>query len=353
MLADTTNTAPASASAPGQSLKRRREIVSSSPEPEAQGDKRTRHLLPERIPFPEPTTLLIRLHFKLARFPGVTRVASVPVNWTVAHLHAFVQYLFGWSGRHIYRAEVYSHVVPYAKSNTAKRGEIKSCGRSLAMDDYMRGSDDAEWTCVRTPKFARLYPEDDDEEPMRGREWYRKGTDVRIDEIWNRDIDLNAGEGTCDNTEVGIKYAYDGWEVHILPDGEKHWLSYASPRNVPKIMSAKGAGPIEDDDKPDWEREDNKNKPVDEAILKTESFEKWYVGDMISYAGRKRHRVWTREEEAERQKYLVAKYEARRKEVEEQREAEGEVDEDEDDWLDDHEEVVFYEDYSDYSADGY
>lgn len=101
-----------------------------------------------------------------------------------------------------------------------------------------------------------------------------------------------------------------------------------------------------------WQREDNKNKPVDSAILSTQSFEKWLAGDVISYAGRKRHRVWTKEEEAERQKYLVAKFEAHRAEVEAQRE-EQEEGEEEDDWLDDGEEVQFYEDYSDYSADGY
>lgn len=94
--------------------------------------------------------------------------------------------------------------------------------------------------------------------------------------------------------------------------------------------------------------EDNRNKPVDGAILLHDSFAKWLKGELISYAGRKKQRVWTPEEEAQRQAELVAKFEKKRAEVEERR---LEEDEDDDPYGLNDEEVVFYEDYSDYSDD--
>ena len=73
----------------------------------------------------------ISLSFQLAHFNGVYRVVRVPRNYTFAHLHMLVQFLFGWSGGHSHRAEVWSHVALYAKTN--KPGEInfKKSGRKM------------------------------------------------------------------------------------------------------------------------------------------------------------------------------------------------------------------------------
>ncbi|EJD51302.1 hypothetical protein AURDEDRAFT_159708 [Auricularia subglabra TFB-10046 SS5] len=292
--------------------------------------KRTKSDLPHfYIELPEPTIDYIRLQFKLERFPGVVRVALVPLNYTFAHLHRFILFLFGWGGFHAHEAQVCTEIVPYAYSNSAKRGEIKQVGR-------------VEWTCRdRNPRSR------DDLDDHR----YRKDNEVRLDEVWNEDLARSAGEGACGHDEIGIRYRYDlssPWDVHILLHGKTPFATLRLPSNLPSMVIAKGAAPIEDDDKPEWEMEDNRHKPVDGAIMLHASFGKWLKGEIISYAGRKKQRVWTPEEEAQRQSELVAKFERKRAEVEARRE---EDDEEDDPYGLNDEEVVFYEDYSDYSDD--
>lgn len=190
-------------------------------------DVSTREDIPDpRTVLPAPSTAHVRLRFQLARFKGVFRTVALPLNYSFAHLHLLVQYLFGWGGGHVHQAKVYAAVELYSRTN--RPGEIKKYGRAPPMpDDWLEGVNadhervaferrmweqsrktEAEWV-VRERGKKDGWDSLGMKPGKRGDDVLRKDAAVRLDEVWNEELEKNASEGDYGNDEIAINYEYD------------------------------------------------------------------------------------------------------------------------------------------------
>ncbi|KAL6302792.1 hypothetical protein BKA93DRAFT_736155 [Sparassis latifolia] len=310
---------------------------------------------------PNPYTILsapcptyIQLRFQLARFRGVYRVVQLPFTFTFANLYRFVLFIFGWSGQHAHRSEICTNVVMYSPSN-GRKGEIKKYGVAPPPEPD-RDEDLEEWfawmqkwhhpnnnpvmevvPCGMRNRRPLTYGFED---PISYE--IKQDHEVTVGDVWSLERDHNASGGECANDEIAIKLLYDlgsSWEVHISvePNHEGSFgFTYDPPKNVPIIVTAKGAPPIED--APEL---DAKKKKVSELLFAPNSFAKYLAGEIGTSARKMELAVYNVAEEAKRQRAAAKEREERRKQLEKEREERctrgEESDEDEEDDEEDYE----------------
>jgi len=244
---------------------------------------------------PTPTSSYILLLFQLANFPNVYRTVKVPLNYTFAHLHTLIQYLFGWSNSHLHQANVYTHVQMHTGNH--KIGTMERYGCPPTPPDYMvpKGpnyefemrmwnlvhSNEAHYEVV--PKggnrlgAAQAF---DCKERVEDQE-------LTLGMVWDSEKERNVSKGKCDNTEIGIIYEYDlcaSWMVHITLEHESDFFNITPAMNLPVVVSAKGAPPIEDvlDDVP-GEIEANM-KTVNTLLFAEDTFSRYCNGEIWTHA---------------------------------------------------------------------
>jgi hypothetical protein len=167
---------------------------------------------------PPPTTSFIQLRFQLARFKGVYRVARIPLNYTFANLYKLILLMFGWSGDHLHRASVYSHIEMY--SGNYKAGHIKKYGKPAAVpetdDEGMqryyeltRRTDIAEYEVVMKGRSTRLRGRGPFDDYLDDAEVRIEDQNLRLSQVWNQKLRRNGSQGACSNKQMGVIYEYD------------------------------------------------------------------------------------------------------------------------------------------------
>ncbi|KAF5381582.1 hypothetical protein D9615_005403 [Tricholomella constricta] len=266
--------------------KRPRLASSRSPSPPSGPDPYTT--------LPPPTKAYITLRFQLARFTGVFRVVRVPLNYTFAHLHTLVQFYFGWKGRaHNFR--VYSHVTMYTASNRAKAGQMKRFGCAPPVpDSWLTGHNDkmqrdmwkvinqnASWWEV-VPGGQRDRQSLEEQIGIGGKDFnYRERKedgDVTLGMVWNREGG-NLTEGECADREIAIAYAAS-WDVHITLESDNAHRTVNSPSNLPILVQAKGAPPVEDAFLEAQEEVNPKCKTLHNLFYQLSTFERYCTGEL-------------------------------------------------------------------------
>ncbi|KAJ3880046.1 hypothetical protein F5051DRAFT_482788 [Lentinula edodes] len=174
-----------------------------------------------------PVSSYVQLCVQLCRFKGVWRQVRVPTNYTFANLH---------SG-----------------SGTTLSSNISSDG--------------VEWRLLEDPDDTHHLAEHD----YFGRDRTLAEYDLTIGQVWNRQLTHNAYRGKCLNKEIAIEYEYGlraSWEVHITLDKDDEFFTVNPPNNLPIIVKAKGAPPVEDsyDD-------DAKDKTISPLLSDAENFQ--------------------------------------------------------------------------------
>ncbi|KAI0041984.1 hypothetical protein FA95DRAFT_1610563 [Auriscalpium vulgare] len=238
---------------------------------------------------PPPTTQYITLYIMLMRFKRVFRVVEVPLNYTFANLHTLMQFLFGWSGDHLHEVEVFDCVTLLK----TRKGEIKEAGRIPAHQREL-----SDWYAVNgTGRIARQFKGSD---PMwkvttrkpRKNEWWDLEVENRLDaeatlgEVWNVDEKQNLSyrtEGDSSNEEIAIKYKYDlgsTWEVHISCNDDNTFVTKAVASNLPVIVKANGAPPLEDPPYPEPIEIDAHKKPIPRRFYEQDVFAKYCAHEM-------------------------------------------------------------------------
>lgn len=225
---------------------------------------------------PGVTSSYIQVRIQLARFNGVYRIVRLPLTFTLANLHTYLQYIFGWSNDHLHEFQVHGNVEMY--SGVYKQGTMKKWGvcpvppvdfvnpdsphyefemRLWVMDHR----DSAIWKVVQKGSRKRATKEmnffsDYDCSAV------KEDQDVTLREIWNKNLKQNASAGECSNKQVGIAYEYDlggesplfillqsltplhltaSWTVHITLENENAFCSVDPPSNLPVVVKAKGS----------------------------------------------------------------------------------------------------------------
>ncbi|KIY44783.1 hypothetical protein FISHEDRAFT_77192 [Fistulina hepatica ATCC 64428] len=262
------------------------------PETESESDEEGRTT---NAQLPPPANMHIELRFQLYNFKGVHRIVRVPMNYTFAHLHLLNQFIFGWSGCHAHRFEVWSDIELY--SGNYKSGHIKKMGtRPLPRDDL---DDDEKFYQLdfRRWENAAIYdvaPRGCRKHSNRNRPTYNSckeidETELTIGQVWSYSVLKNASKGLCTNKAVGVTYEYDfgsNWIVHITLDKEYGFYKAAPPTNWPVFMTCKGAPPIEDTDEEINETEAHK-KTIPARFYEADAFSHFIMGRLRSCAGHK------------------------------------------------------------------
>ena len=164
---------------------------------------------------PAPTRDYITLYITLPRLE-VWRIVEVPVNYSFALLHTFLQFLFGWSNSHPHQFAVYDGITI---SRTCK-GQIEEAGRVLKPDielfeslypdhsethmDRIKGEDPI-WRVGSSSESSRSQGEDN---------WVieKEEQSVTLGDVWNQEEDQNLSymtDGQSSNEQIAIKYEYD------------------------------------------------------------------------------------------------------------------------------------------------
>ncbi|GBE84903.1 hypothetical protein SCP_0700830 [Sparassis crispa] len=269
---------------------------------------------------PNPYTILsapcptyIQLRFQLARFRGVYRV-------------------------HAHRSEICTNVVMYSPSN-GRKGEIKKYGVAPPPEPD-RDEDLEEWfawmqkwhhpnnnpvmevvPCGMRNRRPLTYGF---EEPISYE--IKQNHEVTVGDVWSLERDHNASGGECANDEIAVKLLYDlgsSWEVHISvePNHEGSFgFTYDPPKNVPIIVTAKGAPPIEDTHGDVPGELDAKKKKVSKLLFAPNSFAKYLAGEIGTSSRKMELAVYNVAEEAKRQRAAAKEREERRKQLEKERE---------------------------------
>ncbi|KAJ6611722.1 hypothetical protein B0H10DRAFT_2055442 [Mycena sp. CBHHK59/15] len=257
---------------------------------------------------PPPSAALFQLRFQLARFKGVYRVAQVPLNYTFAHLHKLIQFMFGWHGDHMHRAKVYSHIEMY--SGNYKAGHIKRYGKDAQRPDevdaamlmyweHTHRTDIAEYEVVargRNTRRVRVHEFDNDEDA----EQRVEDQELRLSQVWNEKLRKNASMGACTNRQMGVIYEYDmgaAWTVHITMDRETDFFTAETPSNLPIMVPGKnkGAPPIEDPQEDVPGELEGPQKTMSPMFYDTTVFERYLKGEVVSRAARTMLKVYNRE----------------------------------------------------------
>lgn len=171
--------------------------------------------------------------------------------------------------------------------------------------------------------------------------------EVTLDMVWDAKKERNLSKGRCENTEIGIIHEYDlGGEFlgfrfqfnpltchHITLGHDNDLFTVAPPMNVPIVVEAKGAPPIEDAHCDIPGEIEPYDKTVNFLLYDEETFVKYCNGDVGTCARKTELAVFDKEEERQRvQEIQKQRQECERAEMEKVREraarkARGEVSE--------------------------
>ncbi|KAJ7877626.1 hypothetical protein B0H13DRAFT_1565348, partial [Mycena leptocephala] len=234
---------------------------------------------------PPPTTSFIQLRFQLARFKGVYRVARIPLNYTFANLYKLILLMFGWSGDHLHRASVYSHIEMY--SGNYKAGHIKKYGKPAAVpetdDEGMqryyeltRRTDIAEYEVVMKGRSTRLRGRGPFDDYLDDAEVRIEDQNLCLSQVWNQKLRRNGSQGACLNKQMGVIYEYDlgdSWTIHITMED---FFSVEPASNLPVMVMGKNKGA---------ELEGSK-KSISTMLFDRDVFERYLKGEVTSYAGK-------------------------------------------------------------------
>ncbi|KAG5350752.1 hypothetical protein E4T56_gene16378 [Termitomyces sp. T112] len=195
-------------------------------------------------------------------------------------MHTLIQYLFGWNNSHPHEFDVYTHEEMY--KDKKKIGQMKKYGHTPDYLDWIYESSDPErekyfWDLTSNNRAAFYHVVMSSGKARKpgwefdgaGRNYQEKVQDyeLTLDMIWNVSKKDNLSNGVCKNTELGIVYEYDlgaSWVVHITLDSQEHFFTISPPSNLPVVVKAAGAPPIEDacgDVPGELEAEDKKINP--------------------------------------------------------------------------------------------
>ncbi|KAL6302799.1 hypothetical protein BKA93DRAFT_736090 [Sparassis latifolia] len=267
------------------------------------------------LPVPSPT--YIQLHFQLAHFEGVYRVARLPLTFTFANLYRFVLFTFGWSGMHLHRADVCTNVVMYSPKEGRNR-QIKKYGVNPPPEPDKNKDLKGWWewwdicrhrnnsaimqvvACSKRRKRAITHEFGDGISCE-----IKQDDEVILGDVWGLETGRNVSKGECENDKIAIKMDYDlgaSWEVHISvePDQDGRFgFTYDPPNNLPIIVTAKGASPVEDEDPDCFSRDelDGEDKGVSKLLFAPDSFAKYLAGEVGTCARETELAVWNFAEE--------------------------------------------------------
>ncbi|KAJ7133293.1 hypothetical protein C8R44DRAFT_772140 [Mycena epipterygia] len=248
---------------------------------------------------PPPTTSFVQLRFQLARFKGVYRVARVPLNYTFANLYSLILFMFGWSGAHAHRANVYSHVEMY--SGNYKAGHIKKCGKPAPLpdadDEVMRGyheltrrTDVAEYEVVMQGRSTKAHGRRDFDD-FEAAEERVEDQDLCLSQVWNEKLGRNGSKGACTNREMAVIFEYDlgdCWTLHITMDREEDFFTVRPASNLPVMVTGKnkGAPPMEDVHGEVFGELEGRNKAIPPMFFERDVFERYLKNEVTSRAGK-------------------------------------------------------------------
>lgn len=160
---------------------------------------------------PAPTHEYVQLRFQLQGQKGVYRSVQLPLNYTFAHLHTLIQYLFGWSGKGTHKARAYTNVETH-KLGTVKEGCIKKKGEAPEPPDCL---DEITGHIFEVQHAdAAIYevvPVGQNTNGPSDFTYHHKLNDheLELNEVWNEDEDQNLSRGESINDTIGVIYEYD------------------------------------------------------------------------------------------------------------------------------------------------
>lgn len=249
------------------------------------------------VTLPDPSTSYIQLRFQLVHFSGVYRTVKVPLNYTFANLHTLIQFLFGWSNSHLHVSQVYTHVTMYSTWGS-KAWHMKRFGHPPSPPEWLLNdaSDPARETYFwnlkhenaafyRVEAMTRRRRRAKADNFGEGGDYRKRVEDqeLTLAMVWDPVKNRNLTRGECENTELGIQYEYNfcaDWHVHITLDNSSHFFTVSPPNNIPIIVEAKGAPPVEDAYEDIPREVDAKKKTIDPLLYEDTAFQRYCANNL-------------------------------------------------------------------------